>query len=126
MDDNLINYRERIYDSYVRSGGNALAPASILGLSSRAPYLLKLIKMHFPADRSASILELGCGHGAFIYFMQKEGYNNVHGVDSSPDQLAEGKRLGITGLEQKDLLIKLQETKTGTLDAVISFDVIEH
>jgi cyclopropane fatty-acyl-phospholipid synthase-like methyltransferase len=40
-------------------------------------------------DRSARILDLGCGHGVFIYFHREAGYTNVVGVDKSPEQVAE-------------------------------------
>jgi len=54
-------------------------------------------------DRSARILDLGCGHGAFIYFLREAGYTDVVGVDKSPEQVAEAKRLGIDGVHEADL-----------------------
>ena len=77
-------------------------------------------------DRSARILDLGCGHGAFIYFLREAGYTNVVGVDKSPEQVAEAKRLGIAGVQEADLWEILQQSPDASYDVVITFDVIEH
>lgn len=119
-------YRSRIYQSYVHALQQPLAPEDISGLRPRAPHLNKLIRVHFPSDRNAAILDLGCGHGALVYFAQKAGYSDVTGVDRSPQQVAEAKRLGIEGVIEGDLMETLQSLADGSQDMVIAFDVIEH
>ncbi len=49
-------FRSRIYGAYVRGRLEAMAPESIEGLRSRAPYLRKLVRKYFPADKAAQIL----------------------------------------------------------------------
>jgi 2-polyprenyl-3-methyl-5-hydroxy-6-metoxy-1,4-benzoquinol methylase len=88
-----MDYRSRIYQRYVRARSRPLAPESVEELSPRRPYIRKVIREHFPMDRSASIWDLGCGHGAFIYFLREAGYTNVVGVDKSPEQVAEATDL---------------------------------
>jgi 2-polyprenyl-3-methyl-5-hydroxy-6-metoxy-1,4-benzoquinol methylase len=105
-----MDYRSRIYQRYVRARSRPLAPESVEELSPRAPYTRKVIREHFPMDRSARILDLGCGHGAFIYFLREAGYTNVVGVDKSPEQVAEAKRLGIDGVHEADLWETLQQS----------------
>ena len=119
-------YRNRIYQSYVHARQQPLAPENIGGLRPRAPYLNKLIRVHFPSDRNAAILDLGCGHGVLVYFARKAGYSDVTGVDHSPQQVAEAKRLGIEGIIKGDLKEILQSLDDGSQDVVIAFDVIEH
>ena len=120
-----FGYRNRIYQSYVHARQQPLAPESIDGLLPRAPYLNKLICEHFPSDKNATILDLGCGHGALVYFARKAGYY-VTGVDRSPQQVAEAKRLGIEGVIEGSLMRSLQSLADGSQDMVIAFDVIEH
>lgn len=122
----MTDYRNRIYQSYVHSRQQPLAPESIDGLRPRAPYLNKLIRDHFPPDKTATILDLGCGHGALIYFARRAGYVNIVGVDTSPEQVAESKRLGINGVSEGDLMETLQRLQDGSQDLVVAFDVIEH
>ena len=103
-----------------------MAPASISGLTSRAPYLSKVIREHFPSDRSARIIDLGCGHGAVVHFAQTAGYQNVMGVDRSPEQVKEAQRLGIAGVTEGDLSDTLESLPDKSVDLIVAFDVIEH
>lgn len=50
-----------------------------------------------PTDRSAAILDLGCGDGRVLRFLSRKGYLNIHGVDRDPIALAcIGKLAGVT------------------------------
>ena len=122
----MSKYRERIYQHYVNARHSPLTPASISGLTSRAPYLNKIIREHFPSDRSARIIDLGCGHGAVIHFAQTAGYQNVMGVDRSPEQVEEAQRLGIAGITEGDLSESLESRSDESVDLIVAFDVIEH
>jgi cyclopropane fatty-acyl-phospholipid synthase-like methyltransferase len=122
----MHDYRQRIYQHYVSARDQSLAPASIEGLRPRAPYLNKLIRNHFPSDKNAAVLELGCGHGALIYFAREAGYRNIIGVDRSPQQVAEARHLGIDEVREGDLMETLKTYADGSLDVVVAFDVIEH
>lgn len=122
----MPKYRERIYQHYVNARHSSLVPASISGLIQRAPYLKKVIREHFPYDRSARIIDLGCGHGAVVYFAQAAGYQNVMGVDRSPEQVKEAQRLGIAGVKEGDLLKALESLSDESVDLIVAFDVIEH
>jgi SAM-dependent methyltransferase len=119
-------YRDRIYSNYVKARNLPLAPDSIEGLVPRSPYLRKLFREHFPADRSVEVLDLGCGHGALIHFARRAGYTNIRGVDGSQEQVATARWLGIEGVEEGDLLATLAAQSDGSLDVVVAFDVIEH
>ncbi len=122
----MSDYRTRIYQYYVHARQVSLAPPTIDGLRPRAPSLNKLIREHFPSDRNVAILDLGCGHGALVHFARKAGYHKTTGVDRSPQQVAEAKRLGIEGVSEGDLMQALQRLPDGSQDIVIAFDVIEH
>ncbi|QFY42051.1 class I SAM-dependent methyltransferase [Candidatus Methylospira mobilis] len=125
MDPNT-SYRSRIYSTYVNARNTALAPESLEGLKPRAVYLTHLIRSHFPDNRQSDVLELGCGHGAMIYFARKEGYVNIGGVDGSPEQVAAARRLGIAGVDEGDLMQALAALPDESKDCIVAFDVIEH
>jgi len=61
-----------------------------------------------PSDRNAPILDLGCGCGEFIYFLQKEGYTSVWGVDISPEQIEVARSIGAKQVEVGDALTYLR------------------
>lgn len=122
----MSKYRDRIYSRYVEAASASLAPETLDGVAPRRAYLTRLIAEHFPADRAAAILEVGCGHGALLHFAREAGYAHMQGIDGSPSQVAAAQRLGIAGVRQRDLRDALAEVPPGSLDAVIAFDVIEH
>jgi len=123
---NNFDYRNRIYKYYVKARRHSLAPESVEGFKPRAPMLSKIIREHFPKDMSASIIDLGCGHGAFLHFIREAGYTDVSGVDRSPEQVGEAARLGIEGIFEGDLMQTLHSLSDESKDLIISFDVIEH
>ncbi|MDG6998396.1 MAG: class I SAM-dependent methyltransferase [Nitrososphaerota archaeon] len=85
-----------------------------------------MIAQHFPKDKQAKILEIGCGHGAILYFAKGAGYMDVRGVDASAEQVEAAKRLGIENVELGDAMETLRAQKDSSVDCMISFDVIEH
>ena len=89
--------RERLYRHYLNSGERPRGPDD---LAPRAATLRHLVARHFPTDRRAPILDLGCGHGALIHFAREAGYTAISGVDVSPVQVATAHTLGIEGVEQ--------------------------
>ena len=119
-------YRERIYRHYVEAATQDLAPATLDGLAPRLPYLSRLVAQHFPTERDAAILDLGCGHGALLHAARKAGYTNLLGIDNSPAQIAAAKRLGVDGVQQGDLLQAIKALPDASRDAIVAFDVIEH
>lgn len=119
-------YRDRIYQSYVHARQDPLAPASIAGLQARLHTHTAMMRRVGPPDRHASILDLGCGHGAVVQTLNQLGYANVRGVDGSPQQVEAAHRLGIEGVTQGDILQTLAETGAEQWDAMVTFDVIEH
>jgi SAM-dependent methyltransferase len=119
-------YRERIYGAYVSGRAAALAPETVEGLAPRRHHLRRIIREHFPANRGASILELGCGHGALLHFAREAGYTDLRGIDGSPEQVAAAKRLGVPGVEQGGVLETLAALPDGSQDCIVAYDVIEH
>jgi 2-polyprenyl-3-methyl-5-hydroxy-6-metoxy-1,4-benzoquinol methylase len=119
-------YRSRIYNHYVQARNHPLAPTSLDGLAPRIPYLRRLVRKHFPADKNAAVLDLGCGHGALLHVARQQGYLNLLGVDGSPEQVAAAAHLGIQGVTEGDLNAMLLAQPDASLDLVVAFDVIEH
>lgn len=118
--------RERLYAAYLEGGAAAGLVASADDLKRRRATLATLVARHFPDNREAEILDIGCGHGALLHFAREAGYTQASGVDVSPQQVALAGRLGITGVRQGDLLVTLRSLEPGSLDAVVALDVIEH
>ena len=50
---------------------------------------------HMPEDRNARILVISCGPGYFVNMLNKEGYDNVLGIDSFPEKIEHARRHGL-------------------------------
>lgn len=122
----MLDYRARIYESYVNAREEPLAPVTVEGLKPREAYMNKMIRDHFPPDKQARVLDLGCGHGALLYFARRAGYTNIMGVDVSAEQVTAAHHLGVAEVQCGDLMDTMRSLPDGSQDVVVAFDVIEH
>lgn len=120
----LPDYRSRLLARYVST--HTSVSGALAGLERRKPYLDRLVREHFPADRGATVLDLGCGHGAILWAAGRAGYTNLTGVDASPEQVAAAQQLGVKGVRQGDLEGALAATPAGSQDVVILFDLLHY
>lgn len=122
----MKKYRERIYSNYVKARDESVVPMSLNDLAVRAPTMHRVIRDFFPKDKSAAILDLGCGNGTLVYFASLAGYSNIQGVDVSAQQVDLANKLGILNVRQGDFIETLKTIPPESLDALVAFDVIEH
>jgi len=78
-----------------------------------------------PADRSARILDAGCGEGALLTWLRDKGYANLHGFDLSPECVALCHRLELPFVRPFDLL-RIAEWPEDGYDVIFLMDVVEH
>jgi 2-polyprenyl-3-methyl-5-hydroxy-6-metoxy-1,4-benzoquinol methylase len=122
----LHEFRRRMYATYGQSSGEKFPQKVTAGLQARMPFLEHWVKKHFPSERDAAILDLGCGHGALMQALRAAGYINVKGVDASPVQVSLANEIGIAGVEQGDLITALERLENRSLNVVAAMDVLEH
>lgn len=121
------DWKAHLYRTYV-SSGQARDSNTSAEEHFRAPqaHLMSIVRRHFPLDRTTPIVDIGCGHGALLYFLRQAGYENLRGVDTSKEQAALAQRLGIAGVECGDAMAFLRAQPDGSLGVVCLFDVLEH
>ena len=118
---------KRLYDAYISSGQVSITKETVEEhLSWRKPYINKVIKHHIPADKDGLILDLGCGYGAFLYFLSRKGYKDLGGVDASAEQVALAHDLGLVLVKNGDIYSYLKTSDNGSADVVLLMDVMEH
>jgi predicted TPR repeat methyltransferase len=122
----MNRYKKTIYDSYISTHNKALyGENSLEKIHHHFPAWQHYYGRHLPADKNAAILEIGCGDGNFVYYLQKSGYANARGIDVSAEQVQKGANMGIANLECADLVSYLAGNKR-MYDCIIAKDVIEH
>ena len=120
-----MDYRKRMYDPYV----------SLRWQPDRLPTIkdyehYRKIRRHrfmrfLPQDKDARIIDLGCGGGHFLYFLQKEGYSQAQGIDISQEAVDLAERMGVKNIEVGDLFETLPQYKE-EFDFIWANQVIEH
>lgn len=121
--DALADFRKRLYGSYRSDHGAITLPDDRV---ARAPFILNLIKKHFPSDRDAVLFDLGCGSGTLLYYLKQAGYRHISGVDTSAEQIAMAQALNINEARQGDLFEALKRADDSSYDLVTTLDVVEH
>ena len=71
------------------------------------------------------MIDLGCGTGGFVYWLQHIGYQNAAGIDISAEQIAAASQLGIKDIHQADLKEFLRD-KRNFYDVIFMNSVLEH
>ena len=56
-----------------------------------------------PNDKQAKIIDVACGAGHFLYFLQIEGYSNTLGIGLSEEMLKMAKRMGVENVQKANL-----------------------
>ena len=118
------DWRQRFLARYVST--HAAVSDAAGNLDRRWPFLEKLVAGHFPEDRNARIIDLGCGHGAIVWAARRLGYRNIEGVDASPEQVAMAATLKIEGVRQGDLMATLRAAASDSYDAIVLFDLYHY
>ena len=76
-------------------------------------------------DKNAAILDIGCGAGHFLHFLEKKLYVNFQGIDVSGQQVKFCKENVSSRAETADVFTFLQN-KNNYYDAITANDFLEH
>jgi len=121
----LQDYRTRAYNTFVSKHWNYSHTFSKETYSLFARVSKKRFDGILPERKSVKIIDLACGAGHFLYFLQKEGYTNTQGIDLSEEQLEVANKMGVENLEKADLFDYLPKHPQ-SFDMIIANDIIEH
>ncbi|KAF5416105.1 MAG: Ubiquinone biosynthesis O-methyltransferase [Candidatus Methanophagaceae archaeon] len=79
---------------------------------------------HLPESKESKNLDIGCGMGHFLYFLEKEGYKNYLGIDISKESIEFCKERNFH-VKCCDVFDYLKGT-TESFDVIVMNDIIEH
>lgn len=83
-------------------------------------------KKYLPTDKNSRILDLGCGLGQFLSWLETNGYHNYLGVDIS-QQMLDLCQKNISGqVEKINSIAEFLADKKEAYDLIVLNDVIEH
>lgn len=79
-----------------------------------------------PGDKNAQILDIGCGDGKFLFFLQNSGYKQLEGLELSFQQVAEAKKHVNCPIHLVDNTISFLKKSPSTYHMITMNDVLEH
>lgn len=78
-----------------------------------------------PSNKESKILDIGCGTGHFLHYIEKKGYKNFLGIDISPEQIAYSKEKISSKVIQADIMDYLSNSHN-LYDVIAAHDFLEH
>ncbi|MDM8557726.1 class I SAM-dependent methyltransferase [Candidatus Parabeggiatoa sp. HSG14] len=117
----MKDYRDIIYANYRSASYGLLNPN---GFNSKmAEGYQAAFSRFLPIDTKSRILDIGCGSGFLMQFLQQKGYKNVSGVDASIEQITFAKNNGLS-VTHGDGFTFLENHQG--YDLIFMTDIVEH
>ena len=116
-------YRKTIYEKYLTSD-NYKDFDEISEQFETEMHIDQSIIKALPKDKKSKIIDIGCGYGRWLRYLQKSGYENITGVDVGEEQNRFLSQKKIPVIESD--IINYLETTKDRFDVVTCFDVLEH
>lgn len=117
---------KKLYSQYVSTHTkNIYGDVNVNSITSQFNTWDSYFGEYISANKNINILDVGCGNGGLVYWLQKMGYGNSQGIDISDEQIAIAKELGIKNIEHGDAEIFLEKNKD-KFDIIFARDVLEH
>lgn len=118
-----INEKSQIYDNYISTHFGKIHEGKD-EFERLSKYFKKNYLKHLPKDHNAKILDLGCGMGHFLYFLEKHEYKNCFGIDISSENIEFCKKQGFN-VVLSDVFEYLRNPNR-SYDTIIMNDILEH
>ena len=121
-----MNYKDKFYARYITSHTeNLYGETSLEKIEKQFPIWRTYFGKFLPKNKNIKILDLGCGNGSFIYWLNKKGFELTTGIDISEEQVNQAKELGIKNIFQGDAK-KFLENRNEEYDLIFARDFLEH
>jgi 2-polyprenyl-3-methyl-5-hydroxy-6-metoxy-1,4-benzoquinol methylase len=115
-----------VHSNYISTRFGSTHDAGDIGelYEKYAPFVKYNFIRHLPEGKKLRILEIGCGFGQMLHALKLYGYNNISGVDLSPECVDFCRNNGFE-VTQGDL-VTFFGTEREPYDVIIMNDIIEH
>ena len=118
------DYKQRLYKVYKETHPANRFKMTGPSLNYMCRHYARTFGPLLPQDKTAKILELGCGLGSFLYFLKKSGYTNTAGIDMNSEHVSAAQNLGLQVIQGNAL--DVLRSNPGTYDCIITIDFLEH
>lgn len=121
-----LDYKNLIYNNYHSYHTKILYGQTNLDtIKKQFKYWQYFFYDFLPKNKSAKILDVGCGYGGFVYWLHEQGYPNTKGIDISTEMIELSKSLNIQNTFKDNMFDHLKINKN-RYDLIFCRDVLEH
>ncbi len=124
MNNNYSDYRTRIYKQYASNFQDAPKIFNIEAAMRWGQGYSFYLRDWLPIDKNADIVDVACGGGKLLLFFINRKYQNIVGVDISPEQVNLAKQI-TPNVEEGNILDWLEE-HPNKFDLITGLDIVEH
>ena len=117
-------YRKRIYERYTTDRYPQFLTFNETAYSKSLKPILTRLKKWLPINKSIKYLDVACGAGQLLYGFKTMGFDNIYGIDVSPQQVLVAKKI-TNNVYEGDALEFLQKN-INTFDLITAIDILEH
>lgn len=118
-------YRNAFYGKQLEWHGKSQDTQALLSTHKiRSRYYKWYTQNWLPEDKATPTLDIGCGSGQFIYFLNSEGYKSTTGIDIDEQQVKSAQSLGLN-CHYADVEKYLKEQKE-SYSIISMLDILEH
>lgn len=122
----MTRYRNTLYKKYFSTQlGRKHLNNDAQKFTFEAAHFGREIIPLLPQNKEIKILDIGCGTGSFIHACKNGGYQNIIGIDISPEMVEVAHKNGISEAFHGDLKEWLQN-ENNKYDLITGMDIIEH
>lgn len=119
-----MNYRNIWNDRYSEFQQNQISPPDSEDILRYGQVYSHYLRQWLPENKDSPILEVACGAGYFLNLLKAEGYTQIYGVDSSPQQIDFSKQQGFQVIHSDAL--QYLENEPLKFQTIVALDFIEH
>ena len=122
----MNEFKEKFFERYVSTHIiHRKGHPSISDFRKKTVLYDKQLGRFIPKDKASKIIDIGCGNGALVWWLQQKGFQKVTGIDASEEQISAGTDLGVPNLIKVCVFSYLRESARD-IDLVVARDVLEH
>jgi SAM-dependent methyltransferase len=118
------SYRRTIYENYATNFQDAAASFDAAAATKWGRPYRHYLRSWLPLAKDARILDVACGGGRLLHFYKSLGYENISGVDLSPEQVALSRQVTPNVFHENAL--EFLARHPGAFDLISGLDIVEH
>lgn len=118
---NMKTYRNKLYSKY----NSSIYGVKQADFESSYENFEREYADILPLNKKASILDIGCGMGHFVSYLQNNGFENIIGIDHSIEQVECCLSAGLP-VEKIENIFEYLKSRHNSFDFIMMSDVLEH